>query len=131
MPKAQFSMRALAKMLKDFSALATTPDGRKMLAEQLESTIRRSNIGGAMLDKVKLMYAFLRDPAEPVKPKLLIGAALLYLVVPNDLIPDWLGLFGFTDDLAAISIVWNQSRDILLNYDDRRRQRITGISEAA
>jgi uncharacterized membrane protein YkvA (DUF1232 family) len=54
---------------------------------------------------------------------LLIGAALLYLVIPTDLIPDWFGLVGFADDFAALAYVWNQTRDVLLNYEERRRQR--------
>lgn len=81
-------------------------------------------MGGVVLDKVQLMHAYLCDPAEPVKPKLLIGAALLYLVIPTDLIPDWFAFIGFADDMAALLYVWNQTRDVLLNYEERRQLRL-------
>jgi uncharacterized membrane protein YkvA (DUF1232 family) len=121
--KQQFSWRDLRTMLGNLTALVSTPEGRQVIADQLETRIRQSKMGGVMLDRVRLMYEFYRDPAEPFKPKLLIGAALLYLIIPNDLIPDWFGLIGFADDFAAIAFIWNQTRDVLTNYDERRRQR--------
>lgn len=119
-----FTWRALLAMLRNLSELMLSPDGRQIIAEGLSRTIRRSKMGGVLLDKVRLMADYVRDPAEPLRPKLMIGAALLYLVIPSDLIPDWIGLVGFADDFAAISYVWTQSREILMHYDDRRRRRL-------
>lgn len=119
----KFTLRDLSQMLKNLGTLATSSEGRQLLVRGIKHSIRRSRMGGAMLDKVELMYDFFRDPAEPLKPKAMIGAALLYLVIPNDLIPDWIPLVGFTDDFAAIAIVWQNTKDVLLNYDARRRQR--------
>ncbi len=115
-------------MLRELTQIVATPDGRQMLADGLERTMRQSKMGGTLLDKVQLMYAYVRDPEEPLKPKLLLGAALLYLVIPSDLIPDWVGLIGFADDFAALTYVWQQSRDILCQYDARRRQRLGGAA---
>jgi uncharacterized membrane protein YkvA (DUF1232 family) len=121
--RARFSMNDLGKMLGNLAALAASPDGRQMVAERLQAKIRQSKMAALMLDKVQLMYDYYRDPSEPVKPKVLIGAALLYLVIPSDLIPDWFALVGFADDFAAIAYVFNQTRDVLTNYEERRRQR--------
>lgn len=111
-------------MLDDLRALVSSAEGRRLIAERLEHSIRRSQMGRTLLDRVHLMHDYLRDPAEPIGPKLLIGAALLYLVIPSDLIPDWIALIGFADDFAAISYVWHQTRDVLHNYDMRRQQRL-------
>ena len=116
-------------MLRDLSQLASTPDGRQLIAEGLEGSIRRSKLGGVMLDKVRLMYDYFRDPAEPWKPKILIGAALLYLIIPSDVIPDWFAVIGFADDFAAIAYVFNQTRDVLVHYDERRQQRTLHLQE--
>jgi len=124
-----FSWRDLRCMLRDLSALVATPDGRQLIAEGLEAAIRRSKLGGVMLDKVRLMYDYFRDPDEPWKPKVLIGAALLYLIIPSDVIPDWFAVVGFADDFAAIAFVFNQTRDVLTNYDERRQRRM-GFGEA-
>ena len=37
--------------------------------------------------------------------KFLLGAALLYLVTPSDLIPDWLPVAGWMDDLGMAGLV--------------------------
>lgn len=40
--------------------------------------------------------------------KLLLGAGMLYVLSPYDLIPEWVPVFGIMDDiaLAAILIAW-------------------------
>ena len=38
----------------------------------------------------------------------MIIAALAYLILPTDLIPDFIAVTGFTDDAAAFLIVFNQ-----------------------
>lgn len=111
-------------MLRDLTRLVATPDGRQLIGEQLEAAVRRSQMGGVMLDRVRLMYDYFRDPAESWKPKAMIGAALLYLIIPSDLIPDWFALVGFADDFAAIAYVYHQTRDVLTNYEERRQQRM-------
>ena len=43
----------------------------------------------------------------PWQAKLVLGAALLYLVSPFDLIPDWLLGLGIVDDLGVVTLlVW-------------------------
>ncbi|MHB9023212.1 MAG: YkvA family protein [Armatimonadota bacterium] len=123
MASSHISTRTLFHIVGDFGALAVTPEGRQIIGTELSRAIKRSKIGEAMLDKVQIMYAYFRDPAEPVKPKLLIGGALLYLIVPTDLIPDWAPLLGFTDDLTVIMLIWRQLGDVLKHYEDRRAVR--------
>lgn len=45
----------------------------------------------------------LLDPATPAPARLTVLAALTYLLVPVDLIPDFLPVAGFSDDLVAIT----------------------------
>ncbi|HEY3418025.1 MAG TPA: YkvA family protein [Armatimonadota bacterium] len=120
MATSRISSRTLFHIVKDVGALAVTADGRKLIGAELSKAIKRSKIGEAMLDKVRIMYTYFRDPAEPIKPKLLIGGALLYLIMPNDLIPDWTPVIGFTDDLTVIMLIWRHLGDVLRNYEDRR-----------
>ncbi|MBT8345225.1 MAG: DUF1232 domain-containing protein [Desulfofustis sp.] len=43
----------------------------------------------------------------PWKVKLILLAALIYLVLPYDLMPDWFLGIGIVDDLAVVSLlVW-------------------------
>ena len=45
----------------------------------------------------------LLDPATPAPVKLTVLAALTYLLVPLDLVPDFIPAAGFSDDLVAIT----------------------------
>lgn len=48
-------------------------------------------------------YVCVRDPATSRRVKLTLLAALAYLVMPIDGIPDFLPLLGFGDDAAVIA----------------------------
>ena len=45
------------------------------------------------------------DQATPAQARLTMLAALTYLLIPTDLIPDFLPVAGFSDDLVALTAV--------------------------
>ena len=51
-----------------------------------------------------LLYYVMKNPATPKADRLKIIGALGYLILPMDLIPDFVPAVGFTDDLAAL--IW-------------------------
>ena len=53
----------------------------------------------------KSYYALLTHKSTPLYIKGLVGAALVYLISPFDLIPDWLAVFGIVDDIAIVSLI--------------------------
>ena len=68
------------------------------LLRQLLQRAGRS-IAGPALEALELML----DPATPSPARLTMLAALSYLVMPADLIPDILPVAGFSDDLVALT----------------------------
>jgi uncharacterized membrane protein YkvA (DUF1232 family) len=54
-------------------------------------------------EAVTLFYAF-RDPATPKRVRVLTALMLLYLVSPIDIVPDFLAVFGWADDLAVLML---------------------------
>jgi len=48
----------------------------------------------------KNIWRFFTDKRSDWKPKALAGAALLYLLWPIDLIPDFIPLFGWLEDIG-------------------------------
>ena len=46
---------------------------------------------------------FRRD--TPWKVKAILGFAIVYLLSPFDLVPDWIIGFGFLDDLTVVSLL--------------------------
>ncbi len=74
----------------------------------------------ASLLKNSRMYLKLfmhRDTPWYVKAILL--AALFYLVLPADLIPDWLFGLGILDDLAVVSLLVGAALKLINNHLDK------------
>ena len=65
----------------------------------------------------------LMDPATPPKARLTLLAALTYLVMPADLVPDFLPIAGFSDDLVALTAVIGLWRHHLTDDIRLRAQR--------
>lgn len=55
-----------------------------------------------------------RDPETPLRVRATLLAALAYFVMPADFIPDFIAVFGFTDDatvlMAALGLVSSHMR---------------------
>lgn len=64
-----------------------------------------SNVGSKVLYPALQLYYLLQAKNVPVKAKTLIVGALGYLILPADLVPDFIPALGFTDDLTALMVV--------------------------
>ena len=72
---------------------------------------------------VKLLVRLLRDARVSKLDKSLFGVVLAYVLLPVDLIPDFLGVLGLTDDLYLIGLSLNRlfsraGSDLLLEHWD-------------
>lgn len=62
-----------------------------------------------------LLYYSMQSPNVSKADKMLIVGALGYLILPVDLIPDFIPAIGFTDDLGAILLALSK---IAISIDD-------------
>jgi uncharacterized membrane protein YkvA (DUF1232 family) len=69
----------------------------------------------ALPDLVRLIARLVGDPLLPRSAKIALGAAMVYLASPIDLIPDFIPLVGYLDDLLLAALLV----DGLLNWVDR------------
>ena len=67
-------------------------------------------------DVIRLVARLMGDPVLPRSVKLALAAAVVYLLSPIDLIPDFLPVVGYLDDVAIAAVVV----DGVLNHVDRR-----------
>jgi uncharacterized membrane protein YkvA (DUF1232 family) len=72
---------------------------------------------------IKLLVRLLRDMRVSRLDRLLFGGVVLYVLLPADLLPDFLGFLGLTDDLYLIGLALNRlfaraGADILLEHWD-------------
>ena len=79
---------------------------------------------GALRAKVRLLWMVLRDYADGSYRKVswkavaAVAAAVVYVVSPFDLIPDFLVPIGWTDDLLVIALTWGLVKRELRAYCD-------------
>jgi uncharacterized membrane protein YkvA (DUF1232 family) len=79
-----------------------------------------------LFKQVKLAFEMLKDYKQkkyrnvPWKAITMIVAALVYFLNPIDLIPDFMGVIGFTDDAIVLAFVFKSLRDELIKYCDWR-----------
>jgi len=86
--------------------------GRRALARELAALV--PNLG-------RLFAGLMRDPRVPVRAKLVLGAAALYLAMPIDLVPDFIPIAGSLDDaiVAAFAlhyVVGASSPDVVAEH---------------
>ena len=75
---------------------------------------------------IKLLARLVKDPRVPRRSKVVIGAALAYLVSPIDLIPEFIPVVGFADDVLLVSYAVNHlinvaGEDVVLEHWDGPR----------
>lgn len=71
--------------------------GRRALARELAALVP---------NLTRLFAGLLRDPRVPLRAKVVLGAAALYLAMPIDVIPDFIPIAGSLDDaiVAAFAL---------------------------
>jgi curved DNA-binding protein CbpA len=80
-----------------------------------------ANILKDMVEDVKELYCLFKDAVNgryrlhPVNLGI-IGGGLLYFILPTDLIPDFIPLIGFIDDIAVLTTILNSMGEELMKY---------------
>jgi len=69
----------------------------------------------ALPDLVRLIARLVGDPTLPRAAKIALAAAMVYLASPIDLVPDFIPLLGYLDDLLLAAVVV----DGVLTFIDR------------
>lgn len=56
-------------------------------------------------DLVRLLHRLARDPNVPRGVRIRLGALLVYLAFPIDLVPDFIPIVGYADDVVIVALV--------------------------
>lgn len=94
----------------------------------LSVQMRKLAVDTAMVlpNLVKLLARLIRDPRVPRRSKLVVGAALGYVVSPIDLIPEFVPVIGFADDILLMAAAVNHliqvaGEEVVLEHWDGSR----------
>ncbi len=63
---------------------------------------RLKAVGARLRAEIAVYRRVLRHPRTPRLAKLALGLALGYALLPFDLIPDWIPVLGYLDDLVIV-----------------------------
>ena len=83
-------------------------------------------------NKAYALYLASRDNRTPVLAKIMIGLVIAYALSPIDLIPDFIPVIGYLDDIIILPIgIWLAIRliphDLWLEYQAIATKRITEL----
>ena len=73
----------------------------KGLLEKIGATFKKAGL--KVIYYVLLLYYVLNDENTPMQHKMIIIGALGYFILPVDLIPDFIPVVGYSDDVAALA----------------------------
>ena len=90
----------------------------------------------ALPDIVRTISGLAIDPLLPKAAKVALAAAVLYLVSPIDLIPDFIPVLGLLDDLVLLPlgillVVWLLPPDVMAEHRARAGERPPASRTAA
>ena len=63
--------------------------------------------------EIRVYRLALADKRTPRRGKFFIGLALVYIVSPLDLIPDWIPIIGWLDELVVVPLLLAMARSTI------------------
>jgi uncharacterized membrane protein YkvA (DUF1232 family) len=67
----------------------------------------------SFMQEIFVLYFGVTDPRTPFHAKLIAWAALVYLISPIDLIPDFIPVAGYLDDLVIVPLLLHAAYAVL------------------
>jgi uncharacterized membrane protein YkvA (DUF1232 family) len=127
---AKFSEKIAKKRLANDSKRVTEADLKKVLdkRDEIEQKFNTNGPLGRFISDIKLLFAIISDYINgkyreiPWWSIVSIAAALLYVLNPIDLIPDFIPMVGYIDDAAVVAICLSMVEQDLHKYRDWKKK---------
>jgi len=121
------------------AGIANDPELIRELVREVRSKINSvedgKNLAADIVEKLRMMIRMLRAYIRgeyrdiPWKSLILIIGALLYFLVPIDIIPDFIPATGFVDDVAVILLVFKTISDDITAYRQFESEKATELND--
>jgi uncharacterized membrane protein YkvA (DUF1232 family) len=106
-PRAGFKLAGMAStttIVKDrLTDLLNKSGGKKVRKEFMDWVDKAEDL--EIVNRGKQLWGYLQSGKVSGFEKAVLAAALLYLITPTDVLPDWIPLVGWMDDLGVAALV--------------------------
>lgn len=101
----QYTIESIEQQLSNYGQYTLTEEGEETILNDFEEKLQKVGSIGPFINHLKDMYERFRLKKGNSVELALIGSALLYFVLPVDVIPDYIFPVGYLDDATAVQIV--------------------------
>lgn len=99
-----FSTDAVDQQLNQYGQHSNTQDGQRTIHNSFEEKLEKVGSSGPFINLLRQFYErFIHKKGTPFELAI-IGGALLYFIIPIDVIPDYVFPIGYLDDAIAVQI---------------------------
>lgn len=98
------SIPMVENKLEEFSMQAQTQEGKTRVLTNFHEKLESVSSVGPLVDDMKELFAKFSEKKGTPRELAIIGSALLYFIVPIDVIPDYLFAVGYLDDAVAVKL---------------------------
>lgn len=103
----KFTIESVEQHLANYQQYAQTDEGNEYVLNSFEEKIKKVGSIGPFISQLKNMFEKFRMKKGTTLQLALIGSALIYFIIPVDVIPDYIFPFGYIDDAIAVQIIAN------------------------
>ncbi len=114
-------MKATDFLKTRWGELAKTVEGEAKVRKEFHKWVKKTK-NTTLVKRGKQLWDYFNSGNVSGVEKALIVAALLYLISPVDLIPDWIPVAGLLDDAGIAALVLDY---VLKHMDDKKAGRET------
>ncbi|MGZ4161812.1 MAG: YkvA family protein, partial [Neobacillus sp.] len=101
----KFSIKSVEQQLENYKQYAQTDEGKDTILKGFEEKLKKVGSIGPFINNLKEMFVkFSKMKGTPVQLALM-GSALLYFILPVDVIPDYIFPIGYLDDAIALQLI--------------------------
>ncbi len=114
-------MKATDFLKTRWGELAKTVEGEAQVRKEFGKWLKKTK-NTTLVKRARQLWDYLNSGEVSGAEKVLIVAALLYLISPVDLVPDWIPIGGLLDDAGVATLVLDY---VLKRMDDKKAGRET------
>ncbi|PID21464.1 DNA-binding protein [Sporosarcina sp. P3] len=101
---ADLSIEKVQFQLTSYEAYVQTTEGRNRILYDFDKKLKQAGGVGPFIDQIKDLFTRFTMQDVAKRDLTVIGSALLYFIVPVDIIPDYIFAVGYLDDAIAVQI---------------------------